>query len=78
MWVNKIRKIKIGDVPIYLYLTKKDYDKIYEKKYLDQTDYVNEKNVYEWFYNNIVGNIKKNELDAERYQEINEADMMQY
>ena len=63
-------------VPIYLNFSKESYNDIYEKKYLEQHDFVTEETANEWLYNNVVGNIKKQELDAERYQEINEADMM--
>ena len=45
-WVNKNRKVKVLSIPIYIKLTEDEYENIYQKKFLNETSFVEEKNAH--------------------------------
>ena len=70
-YVGKERILMFQGVVLKVSLQKTAYDNIKAKKPVPQEESI------EWVKKNIVGNIRKHELDDERMKETNALDMMQ-
>jgi len=78
-YVNNARKVKIEGVTLKIKLQKEDFNKIFNKLYMNPTEYnvIEREEATDFIRNNVVGNITKKDLDERVKKEKDDADMLQ-
>lgn len=66
-WVNRIKKIKVDNLFVYLNLTDNGYETVLKNKIMGKLYLVPPNQASLWFQQNIWGKVKRKDLDNSRF-----------
>lgn len=78
LWTKKINTIYVAGVIIKVKLRERTYDSIFSTKFLTpkNQNFISPKDSQQWLTQNIVGELKIEDLDKQRNCELDQADML--
>ena len=76
-FVGKERNVDVDGVTVKIILDKEQFENIFTKKFFREVDFVKVEEAADWIGKYLLGNITKDDLDAQRKKEVDALDMMQ-